>query len=183
MIYLRGNEPTPDQRPFLSGFLAACVATAASAWLLFQCGAMRTQAHALQIPRSSMIALQAAIWLGGGVLFGRVFSRAAADPRGGWLFGLACGYLLWMLGPATTMMWIAGGPVAKGPAAVGLLAAYILYGLAMGIAFPYTNDIFKPRLGERLQRDFNAAQDFAITVPTPAFTKSSTPPDNRPIPS
>ena len=167
MIYLKGNQPTPDQRPYLAGFLAACIAVVLPALLLFQTGGMRAQGHALHLPFDSMIALQAAIWLGGGALFGRIFSRAAADPRAGWLFGFTYGYLLWMLGPATTMMWIAGGPVAKGPAAVGLLAAYILFGLIMGIAFPYTNDIFKPRLGEGLTRDFNAAQDFANVVPNP----------------
>lgn len=173
MIYLKGNHPAPDQRPYLAGFLSACIATVAAAWLLFQSGAMRAQTHALQVPSATMIAFHAAIWLGGGALFGRVFSRAAADPRGGWLFGISWGYFLWMLGPASTMMWIThDGPVAKGPAAIGLLAAYILYGLVMGIAFPHANGIFKPRLGEGLQREFNAAQDFSKVVPPPMLLKT-----------
>ncbi len=182
MIHLKGNSPSPDQRPYLAGFLAACIAAIASAWLL-QAGAMEAQSHALQIPRADMIAVQAIIWLGGGALFGRVFSRAAADPRGGWLFGLSWGYLLWMLGPATTMMWLShDGPVAKGPAAVSLLAAYILYGLVMGIAFPHTNGLFKPRLGEGVQREFNAAQDFANIVSANAQNIKA-PPSERPMPS
>jgi hypothetical protein len=167
MMYVKGNEPTPDQRPYLAGFLAACIATLAAGWLLFLSGAIRSQAAALGIPRDLMIAVQAVIWLGGGVLFGRVFSRAAADPRGGWLFGISCGYLFWMLGPATTMMWIAAAPVAKGPAAIGLLAAYLLYGLVLGTAFPFTSSLFKPRLGEGVDREFNAAQNFQRLTPSP----------------
>jgi hypothetical protein len=71
----------------------------------------------------------------GGALYGAVFRRAASDRRGGWLFGISYGFLLWMLGPVTLLQVVLGRPLAVGTAAVGLLGAHLLSGLILGVLF------------------------------------------------
>ena len=68
----------------------------------------------------------------GGVLYGWLFQRAANDPRGGWLFGLAFGFVLWMLGPVPLLQWLPDQPILRGYPAAGLLLAQLLWGLAWG---------------------------------------------------
>jgi Na+/proline symporter len=72
----------------------------------------------------------------GGILYGALFQRAANDPRGGWLFGLAFGFVLWMLGPVPLLQWLPDEPILRGYPAAGLLLAQLLWGLALGVVFP-----------------------------------------------
>lgn len=74
-----------------------------------------------------------------GAIYGRIFMRAANDRRGGWLFGISYGFLLWMLGPGSIMPWLTGHPVLIGGAAQGLLIAHLVYGLALGALFPHVH--------------------------------------------
>jgi hypothetical protein len=62
--------------------------------------------------------------------------RAANDPRGGWLFGMAYGFVLWMLGPIPLLQWAPEQPILTGYPAVGLLLGELLWGLILGLAFP-----------------------------------------------
>ena len=78
----------------------------------------------------------AGLMLLGGVLYGWLFQRAANDPRGGWLFGMAFGFVLWMLGPVPLLQWLPDQPILRGYPAAGLLLAQLLWGLAMGVVFP-----------------------------------------------
>lgn len=82
--------------------------------------------------------------IGGGV-YGRVFMRAANDRRGAWLFGIAFGFLLWMLGPGTAVYWLGFGPLATGRASQALLAAHLLYGLVLGLVFPLVHAVVQRR--------------------------------------
>jgi hypothetical protein len=61
------------------------------------------------------------------------------SSRGGWLFGISYDFMLWMLGPVTPMQWMLGRPIIIGGASQGLLAAHLLYGLALGLCFPYAH--------------------------------------------
>jgi peptidoglycan/LPS O-acetylase OafA/YrhL len=70
-----------------------------------------------------------------GLCYGGLFQRAAADRRGGWLFGISYGFLLWMLGPITLLQMLFGRPLATGTAAMGILAANLLSGLILGLLF------------------------------------------------
>jgi hypothetical protein len=72
----------------------------------------------------------------GGVLYGWLFQRAANDPWGGWLFGLAFGFVVWMLGPIPLLQWLPDEPILRGYPAAGLLLAQLLWGLTLGIVFP-----------------------------------------------
>ena len=72
----------------------------------------------------------------GGILYGLLFRRAANDARGGWLFGLSFGFVLWMLGPVPLLQWLPDQPILRGYPAAGLLLAQLLWGLAVGLVFP-----------------------------------------------
>ncbi|MGB7160124.1 MAG: hypothetical protein WBD40_18805 [Tepidisphaeraceae bacterium] len=80
-----------------------------------------------------------------GRLYGRVFMRAANDRRGGWLFGIGFGFLLWMLGPSTVVYWMRHTPLATGRASQALFASHLLYGLVLGVAFPFVHAIIQRR--------------------------------------
>jgi hypothetical protein len=41
-----------------------------------------------------------------GAVYALVLGRGANDPLGGWLFGLACGFFLWMLVPVALLHWL-----------------------------------------------------------------------------
>jgi Na+/proline symporter len=78
----------------------------------------------------------AGLMLLGGVLYGWLFQRAANDPRGGWLFGMAFGFVLWMLGPVPLLQWLPDQPILRGYPAAGLLLAQLIWGLVTGVVFP-----------------------------------------------
>lgn len=42
-------------------------------------------------------------------------------------------------GPVTLLQWAFGRPLAMGPAATGLLAGLLLWGLVLGVLFPYVH--------------------------------------------
>jgi hypothetical protein len=80
-----------------------------------------------------------------GALYGRIFMRAANDRRGGWLFGIGFGFLVWMVA-ATTVQIAMNRPLATGGAAQGMFAAHLLFGLALGICFPRVHRVLQARL-------------------------------------
>jgi hypothetical protein len=82
----------------------------------------------------------------GGGLYGRVFMRAANDRRGGWLFGIGFGFLLWMLGPSTMFYWLRHAPLVTGRASQALFGSHLLYGLALGLSFPLVHTVLQRRL-------------------------------------
>jgi hypothetical protein len=113
--------------------LVAFVPTFLLAWSAgtFAAIAEKTSLHPLLA--GAIFALGCAIC---GGLYGRVFMRAANDHAGGWLFGIGWGYLLWMLGPSTWYYWIWHVPLVTGRQGQGMFASFLVYGLALGVAFP-----------------------------------------------
>lgn len=73
-----------------------------------------------------------------GALYGRLFGRGANDLRGGWLFGMAYGFLLWMAGAVMILPLLGGGQAPAGTAAMGIPAARGL-GSDDGLLFPYVH--------------------------------------------
>jgi hypothetical protein len=82
----------------------------------------------------------------GGVFYGWLFQRAANDLRGGWLFGLSFGFILWMLGPVPLLQWLPDEPILRGYPAAGLLLAQLLWGLALGLLYPVVQRRLQVRL-------------------------------------
>jgi hypothetical protein len=130
-----GQEPAPGQRPVAAGALAGFCAGLAVLPLLFWSRALASLAAALSMSVGVVAATYPAVAVVAGGLYGAVFRRAANDRRGGWLFGISYGFLLWMVGPTTLLQAILGRPLATGTAALGLLGANLLSGLILGLLF------------------------------------------------
>jgi hypothetical protein len=130
-----GQEPAPGQRPRMAGALGGAGAGLVSLPVLLGTGAVASVANALSTSGLITGAMYLAMAAVGGAVYGAVFQRAASDRRGGWLFGIGYGFLLWMVGPITLLQALLGRPLATGPAALGLLGAHLLYGLILGVLF------------------------------------------------
>jgi hypothetical protein len=117
----------------LSGLLGALPAAA----MLSMTGALANLSDAIHLPFWLALLLQVSTMGIVGSVYGRVFNRAATDWRGSWLFGISYGFLVWMLGPVMIVQWSIGRPIAIGSAAMGLFAAHVLWGLALGLLFPW----------------------------------------------
>ena len=152
MQYMRahGNTPGPTQRPVLAGTISGAVAEVPAVAVLWWSGALTSAAQALFLPVWITVILHSAVGIVGGAIYGRVFSRAANDPNGGWLFGLSYGFLIWMIGPVTILQWTLGRPIAIGTAAMGVLGAQLIYGLVLGLIFPGIHRLVQKE-GDRLR--------------------------------
>lgn len=141
MQYMRahGNTPGPTQRPRTAGAITAVLAEIPALGMLWWTGALSSVTRALSLPLAVTLALHVAVMIVVGALYGRVFSRAANDVRGGWLFGISYGFLIWMVGPVTVLQWLIDGPIALGVAAMGILGAHLIYGLVLGLLFPWVH--------------------------------------------
>lgn len=131
-----GYEAGPTQRPRLAGALSAAGAEVPTVALLWVTGALQALSEAMGLGFSTGLGLHAGLVLLAGVLYGQVFQRAANDRHGGWLFGLAYGFLIWMVGPVTALEWVMGRPVITGSPAQGLFLVHLLWGLLVGLLFP-----------------------------------------------
>jgi hypothetical protein len=118
------------------GLLAGTLGAMAALPLLWTTGAVATLSAWAGQPQWLLAGVGAGLLAGVGALYGRVFMRAANDARGGWLFGISYGFLLWMLGPFTLLPWITAHPPVSGGTARVLFAAHLLFGLLLGFLFP-----------------------------------------------
>jgi hypothetical protein len=141
-----GQTPGPGQRPRAAGALAGLLGGIAALPILEWSQAITLLTDAVHLPGWTIRALYVALVTLGGVIYGAVFGRAASDRRGGWLFGISYGFLLWMLGPTTILQTIAGRPLVTGTAAIGVLGAQLLSGLMLGLLFRPMQDVARKRL-------------------------------------
>ena len=148
MQYMRahGNAPGPTQRPMLAGAITGCLAEVPTDLMFWWSGALVSVAESLSIKIWIMVVLHLLTMTIGGAIYGYVFSRAANDRQGGWLFGISYGFLIWMLGPVTILQWILKRPLALGVAAMGVLAAHLIYGLFLGLMFPSVHQVLQREL-------------------------------------
>src|SRR5688572_17254030 len=86
-LQAHGFDPGPTQRPALAGAVAGAVATLPATAILVAFGSLRIEAEILAIPVPVVVAAGMLLMSVAGVAYGRIFRRAANDPRGGWLFG------------------------------------------------------------------------------------------------
>jgi hypothetical protein len=83
----------------------------------------------------------------GGAGYGLLFQRAANDPSGGWLFGMAYGFLIWMVVAVPLLQWLPEKPVMIGLPGLGLYVVHVLWGLLVGLGFRYVHRPLQDRLG------------------------------------
>jgi tetrahydromethanopterin S-methyltransferase subunit G len=150
MQYMRahGNTPGPTQRPIATGLLSGFVAQIPASLLLFHGGTLERAARFFETNVWSVCAFEAALTTIAGMLYALVFKRAANDRRGGWLFGAAFGFLLWMLTPVALWQIITAQPVVTGTAAKALFGARIFYGLLLGLIYPRVHALLQKKLKE-----------------------------------
>lgn len=141
-----GNTPGPTQRPLLAGAIDGAAAAIPTGLILWKSEALESIARALGMQLGAALAWELAVLVAAGVLYGRVFGRAANDRGGGWLFGIGYGFLFWMLGPATLLPLRLHRPIAVGPYAMWLLGAHLIYGLALGILFPWVHGVLQRKM-------------------------------------
>src|SRR5215216_404963 len=164
-----GNTPGPTQRPILAGAATGSLAEIPAVLLLWWSGALVSATESLSLPTWIAVALHFLATTVAGAIYGRVFSRAANDRRGGWLFGISYGFLLWMIGPVTVLQWTLGRPLALGVAAMGILGAYLAYGLSLGLLFPWIHKLLQSDLSQL--KEPAGREVFGVRSET-AFTQS-----------
>jgi hypothetical protein len=147
--YMRahGNTPGPTQRPLLAGAITGIVAEVPAALMLWWSGALTSITQSLWPSIWLTLVLHSLAAFIGGAIYGRVFSRAANDPRAGWLFGISYGFLIWMVGPVTVLQWMLERPLALGVPAMGIFASHLIYGLILGLLFPWIHKLLQSELG------------------------------------
>ena len=136
MLQAHGLDAGPTQRPLLAGAIAGVIATAPALAVLTGFQALDAPARAIGASVFAVALAYAGLMLLGGILYGWLFQRAANDRRGGWLFGMAFGFVLWMLGPVPLLQWLPDQPILRGYPSVGLLLAQLLWGFTLGVVFP-----------------------------------------------
>jgi hypothetical protein len=143
-----GNTPGPTQRPLLTGAIAGVLAEIPAGVLLYWSGALESIARSFGISLWLVLGLEIGLMTLAGILYAAIFKRAANDRQGGWLFGAAYGFLLWMLAPITLWQLVTPHPVVVGGAAMGLFGAQVFYGLVLGLIFPRIHQLVQMKLSD-----------------------------------
>ncbi len=135
-----GFDPGPTQRPVLAGLVTGAVATPPAAAVFVAAGSFRVLARDIfRLPLTVTAVVFLVAFILAGALYGVVFRRAANDRRGGWLFGLSFGFLLWIAAPVVILPLVGRPVIAAGTAAEGFLGAFLLWGLTVGVLYPYVH--------------------------------------------
>jgi hypothetical protein len=146
MLQAHGLDAGPTQRPLMAGAITGLIATVPALIVLLVFGSLEAPVHATGSSFPIAIVACGGLFLVGGILYGWLFRRAANDIQGGWLFGLAFGFVLWMVGPVPLLQWLPDDPILRGYPAAGLLLAQLLWGLSLGVAFPFVHRRLHVRL-------------------------------------
>ena len=179
MLQAHGLEAGPTQRPLLAGAMGGMISALPALAVLIGFRSLDAPAMATGTSVFAVGLTFTGLMLLGGVLYGWLFQRAANEPRGGWLFGLAFGFVLWMLGPVPLLQWLPEQPILRGYPAAGLLLAQLLWGLSLGVVFPPIHR----RLHVSLEnRPGSASRSTGPEAAAQAQVLRSLPPSRRPSP-
>jgi hypothetical protein len=146
--YMRahGNSPGPTHRPLLTGVIAGALAALPCIAIAYLSTALAGESRELMFDEPVSAVLDVVGLAVAGVVYAGIFKRAANDPFGGWLFGASYGFLIWMVGPVVLWRLVAGEPMVRGMAAMGLFAAHVIYGIILGGVYPYINRMLLGKL-------------------------------------
>ena len=86
----------------------------------------------------------------GGIGYGILFRRGANDAAGGWLFGMAYGFLLWMVVAVPLLQWLPPEPLIEGVPAAGLFLGHLLWGFVLGLGFKFVHRPLQSGIDGRL---------------------------------
>jgi hypothetical protein len=150
-----GMEPGPLQRPLLAGAVSGLVATVPAGAVFVAFGSFTVVAdQVMQLSRGLTALLMVAAFALSGSLYGLLFRRAANDRAGGWLFGCAFGFLLWMAAPVVVLPLLGRQAMAAGLAATGFFACFLVWGAVAGAIFPHVHHPLHAKMdgGARMQK-------------------------------
>jgi len=150
MQYMRahGNTPSPTQKPFATAVISGLIASVPYLALLYFTDAIESVAAGFHVSVTIIAIVGLLLSVLGAIIYAKVFQRAANDTRGGWLFGMSFGFLLWTLGPVALWQTITGRPAAVGTAAMAIFGGHIVYGLVLGLVFPWIHFLLRGRLAD-----------------------------------
>ena len=115
-----GYDPGPTQRPLLAGAITGFLATVPAIGLLWAFGSLQIEARILGLSVAATLAAGWPLMALAGAIYSRLFGRAANDRGGGWLSGMAFGFLVWAAGAVLVLPLASGGVALAGPAALGV---------------------------------------------------------------
>jgi hypothetical protein len=149
--YMRahGNTAGPTQRPYLTGAISGIAAFIPFEMILRASGARSSISDGFSLSVWMSMLIGGLVMILAGIVYAAVFKRAANDVRGGWLFGASFGFLVWLVSPISVWQLVTGRPVAVGTAAMGLFGAHVVYGIALGLIFPWVHFMLQSRLNDQ----------------------------------
>jgi hypothetical protein len=147
MLRAHGLNAGPTQRPILAGAIAGLLADAVVLPLLRGFGGIDAIAGGVHSGVVPVMLMHAAVMSAAGAGYGLLFQRAANDPYGGWLFGMAYGFLIWMVVAVPILQWLPEKPVMIGLPGLGLYIVHVLWGLLVGLGFRYVHRPLQDRFG------------------------------------
>ncbi len=162
-LQAHGYDPGPLQRPVLAGAVTGLAAAVPTCAILAATGSLEVEARLLGMPVSATIAAGCAAMMLAGAAYGKLFQRSANDRRGGWLIGMAFGFLIWSGGAMMVFAIVSGGFVPGGLAAIGLLLSLLAWGTMLGAAFPAIHNGLHLRMTmARITRSDRLGPDAAV---------------------
>lgn len=156
-LLAHGYVPGPTERPMTTGAIAGLLGIGPALAVAHFGGAVAQAAEQLAFDEKLVAAAFAVVMVAAGAAYGWIFMRAANDRRGGWVFGMTYGFLVWMLGPAMIVQWITGQPIAVARPAQFVLGAHLVYGLLVGLSFPHVSDALRRAFGRFHNDSFHFA--------------------------
>jgi ABC-type Co2+ transport system permease subunit len=147
-----GYDPGPTQRPLLAGAISGVLATIPAIAILYVFGSLQVESNILKLSPPLTVGVGWPLMAVAGALYGWLFGRAANEPRGGWLFGMAFGFALWAGGAVAVIPLASGGLAPAGKAAVGMFMSLIAWGAILGVAYPFVHRPLHERLESAARR-------------------------------
>jgi hypothetical protein len=136
-----------------TGAVAGLLSTIPATLVLWAFGSLDVQAQILGLPLwLTFIAGAFAMTISGGV-YGALFQRAANDKRGGWLFGMCFGFVLWTGGAVLLLPLLSGGRAPAGDPAIGLVLSLLTWGTALGLLFPRVCRLLSARAEDKMRSE------------------------------
>ena len=151
-IGAHGYDPGPTQRPVLAGAIAGLLATGPAIGLLQEFGSLEVEARILGTSLAATIAAGGLVMAIAGAAYARLFGRTANDVRGGWLFGMAFGFVIWAAGAVLILPLISDGMAPAGHAALGAFLSLVLWGGVLGAILPFVHRPLHKRIESEAER-------------------------------
>ena len=139
LLGAHGYDPGATQRPLLAGAISGLLATAPAIALLHSFGSLEVEARILGIGTTATLLAGWPLMALAGAVYARLFGRAANHPRGGWLFGMAFGFVVWAAGAVMVLPIVSGGEAPAGSAALGVFLSLVVWGAALGAILPFVH--------------------------------------------